>query len=368
MRRAGSLLFPVAVLAVVVTGLGQAQQPPAPPPFQTTKVEGTDNVYIFRNGGHQAMFVVTSEGVIATDPVAYGRPTGGKTYLDEIRKITNQPVKYVIYSHHHYDHIAGGQAFKDAGAKIVSLDVLDAETLTEAGRLVWSGRTAQRFCLGSQGLEAALVACWRDAGLIPDVSAPRGPTPVERIACVSGSVSPVTASQIATARESGFATIPLDPTRAVDAQAWASEVDRATTAALSELGAGRDPLVHSAAGPDDPAVAAFKEAVVVSGAAVVGGTVGTGVVGTSTTDTEMGVGTAVVTSAAAAASAVRTPASPEHADSRMAPTPASAVIRAFRVGFHLMLPLTAPVMTCFSSLPAGVIPDGGTDSGAIPGG
>jgi len=156
----------------------------------------------------------------------------------------------------------------DACAKIVSLDVLDAETLAEAGRLIWRGRTAQRFCLGSQGLEAALVACWRDAGLLPDVSAPRGPTPVERIACVSGSVSPVTASQIATARENGFATIPLDPTRAVDAQAWASEVDRATTAALSELSAGRDPLVHSAAGPDDPAVAAFKEAVVVSGAAV----------------------------------------------------------------------------------------------------
>ena len=156
----------------------------------------------------------------------------------------------------------------DAGAKIVSLDVLDAETIAEAGWLVWSDRSAQRFCLGSQGLEAALVAHWRKAGLIPDVAAPSGPTRVARIACVSGSVSPVTASQIATAREDGFATIPLDAARAVDAQAWAGEVDRATTAALSELSAGRDPLVHSAAGPDDPAVAAFRDAVAASGAAV----------------------------------------------------------------------------------------------------
>jgi len=90
------------------------------PMVQTTKVEGTDGVYIFRNGNHQAMFIVTNDGVIATDPVAYGRPDGGKTYIDEIRKVTDKPIKYLIYSHHHFDHIAGGQAFKDAGAKIVA--------------------------------------------------------------------------------------------------------------------------------------------------------------------------------------------------------------------------------------------------------
>jgi glyoxylase-like metal-dependent hydrolase (beta-lactamase superfamily II) len=90
------------------------------PPIETTKVEGTDNVYIFRNVNHQSMFIVTSDGVIATDPIAYGRPTGGQTYIDEIRKITDKPIKYLIYSHHHYDHIAGGQAFKDAGARIIA--------------------------------------------------------------------------------------------------------------------------------------------------------------------------------------------------------------------------------------------------------
>ncbi len=98
------------------TASAQAQRPQ----IQTTKVEGTDNVYIFRNGGHQAMFIVTKDGVIATDPVAYGRPTGGQQYVDEIKKITDKPIKYLIYSHHHYDHIAGGKAFKDAGARIVA--------------------------------------------------------------------------------------------------------------------------------------------------------------------------------------------------------------------------------------------------------
>jgi glyoxylase-like metal-dependent hydrolase (beta-lactamase superfamily II) len=84
------------------------------------QVEGTENVYVFRYQNHQAMFVVTPAGVIATDPISYGRPQAAKTYLEEIGKITKAPVKYLIYSHHHYDHIAGGKPFKDAGAIVVA--------------------------------------------------------------------------------------------------------------------------------------------------------------------------------------------------------------------------------------------------------
>ena len=99
--------------------------PPAPPSapaaaplFATTKV--TDNVYIFRYGGYQSMFVVTPAGVLATDPIAYQRPQAAQAYLDEIRKITPAPIRYLVYSHHHYDHIAGGKPFKDAGAAVVA--------------------------------------------------------------------------------------------------------------------------------------------------------------------------------------------------------------------------------------------------------
>ena len=91
-----------------------------PPLFATTKVDGTDNVYVFRYGNHQAMFVVTTDGVIATDPIGYGRPQAVTTYINEIKKVTDKPIKYLIYSHHHYDHIAGGQPFKDAGARIIA--------------------------------------------------------------------------------------------------------------------------------------------------------------------------------------------------------------------------------------------------------
>ena len=93
---------------------------PKPPVFETKKVDGTDNVYIFRAANAQAMFVVTSAGVIATDPISYANRNASAAYVAEIRKITNKPIKYLIYSHHHYDHIAGGKPFKDAGAKIIA--------------------------------------------------------------------------------------------------------------------------------------------------------------------------------------------------------------------------------------------------------
>ena len=122
MKRTFIAALGCGLAAAASTAWSQAQAPaPAPrPPFATTKVEGTDNVYIFRYGNHQSMFVVTPDGVIATDPIGYGRPQAVVTYVEEIKKVTDKPIKYLIYSHHHYDHIAGGKPFKDAGAKIIA--------------------------------------------------------------------------------------------------------------------------------------------------------------------------------------------------------------------------------------------------------
>jgi glyoxylase-like metal-dependent hydrolase (beta-lactamase superfamily II) len=106
---------------LVAAALAQAPSPapPAPPPFSTTKVDGTDNVYIFRYVRHQSMFIVTPDGVIVTDPIGLRRPAA-QAYIEEVRKITPAPIKYVIYSHAHFDHIAGGQPFKDLGATFVA--------------------------------------------------------------------------------------------------------------------------------------------------------------------------------------------------------------------------------------------------------
>src|SRR2546425_8112635 len=118
--------FAGMLTAIITSALAvpaQAQQP-APPPFATTKV--ADNVYIFRYGGHQSMFIVTPDGVIATDPISERRPA--KPYIDAIEAVTKAPIKYVVYSHRHFDHIAGGKPFKDLGATFVAHPKAQART------------------------------------------------------------------------------------------------------------------------------------------------------------------------------------------------------------------------------------------------
>jgi len=116
----------IACIALTAQAMSQGQPAAQAPQIETRKVDGTEGVYTFRNQNSQAMFIVTSDGVIATDPVSYGRPTGGEQYLAEIRKVTSQPIRYVIYSHHHFDHIAGGRAFKEAGARFVAHETAKA--------------------------------------------------------------------------------------------------------------------------------------------------------------------------------------------------------------------------------------------------
>ena len=170
MRMRTAFATATAIVAFAAVGPSLAQTP-TPPPFATTKVEGTDNVYVFRYGNHQAMFVVTKAGVIATDPISYGRPQAAKTYVEEIQKITKAPIKYLIYSHHHYDHIAGGKPFKDVGAKVVAhrraverlkvlkgLDVVIPDEAVDAKRVInLGGTTLELHYTGRNHSDSSLV-------------------------------------------------------------------------------------------------------------------------------------------------------------------------------------------------------------------
>jgi glyoxylase-like metal-dependent hydrolase (beta-lactamase superfamily II) len=61
-------------------------------------------------------FVITKDGVVVFD--ALGSPSLGRALLEEIRKLTDKPIKLVIVSHYHADHIYGLQVFKEEGAEI----------------------------------------------------------------------------------------------------------------------------------------------------------------------------------------------------------------------------------------------------------
>lgn len=157
---------------------------------------------------------------------------------------------------------AGDRCIKnlqDDQVPVTMLDVLDDETLQEAGRLVWEHRGPGLFSASSSGLQYALAAHWRSRGWIPMEPSLPAAEPVRVIAGVSGSCSPVTASQIRWARENGFHTERLQLKQALSANARAGELERAVSAALDAIRGGRSVIVFSAEGPDDPAVTGFDD-------------------------------------------------------------------------------------------------------------
>ena len=153
------------------------------------------------------------------------------------------------------------QSELSAGRRLVAIDVIDDGTLIEAGRLIWEKRDERIFAVGSQGVEYALIAYWRSSGMLASEAwAPNG-LAAEPVAVVSGSCSPVTAKQIAWARVHGFEAIHLDVRCALDERAWPRALAAAIEGAIRAIGVGRDPIVFTALGPDDPTIADLHEAV-----------------------------------------------------------------------------------------------------------
>ncbi len=148
------------------------------------------------------------------------------------------------------------------GPAIVACDTMNDDELARVGALIWRNRHRGRFVLGSQGIEYALIAFFRREGWLPAAVPPAPFGRVDLLPVVSGSVSPTTAQQIAHAAQSGFRVLPLDATRLLAGPtSTAACIDEAVSAALGCMADGASPLICSAQGPDDPAVAAFRAAV-----------------------------------------------------------------------------------------------------------
>jgi glyoxylase-like metal-dependent hydrolase (beta-lactamase superfamily II) len=76
-------------------------------------------VYVISDNMWQSAFFVTDDGVIVFDaPESFG-----KAIPSAIARVTNKPIKYLVYSHAHKDHIGGSAAFKDIkDLRIVAVD------------------------------------------------------------------------------------------------------------------------------------------------------------------------------------------------------------------------------------------------------
>jgi len=92
------------LILVLCTGSALAQDATR----EITRV--TYDVYRFQNNFHVNMFVITGDGVVVTDPIDFEAASWLK---NEIAKLTDEPITYLIYSHSHADHASGGTGYGD---------------------------------------------------------------------------------------------------------------------------------------------------------------------------------------------------------------------------------------------------------------
>jgi glyoxylase-like metal-dependent hydrolase (beta-lactamase superfamily II) len=79
-----------------------------------TKIAG--DLYRFQNRAHYSVFLVTPEGILVTDPI---NADAAKWLEAELAKrFPGVPIRYLVYSHSHADHIAGGEIFADTATVV----------------------------------------------------------------------------------------------------------------------------------------------------------------------------------------------------------------------------------------------------------
>ncbi len=111
-------------------------------------------VYVISDNMWQSAFLVTDEGVIVFDAPA----SFGKSIPSAISAVTDKPIKMLVYSHVHKDHIGGSVAFKNVkDLKVVALDTVSdfLKEMKDPDRLLpnVTFKTEETLTLGGKTVE-----------------------------------------------------------------------------------------------------------------------------------------------------------------------------------------------------------------------
>jgi cyclase len=131
-------LTPTLAAVVSVAAFAQAPQPAAPAggqgrgrggqavqPIQQIK----PGLYVVAGAGANSLVRVTDDGVILVD----GKLAGDQNYnglIEQIKTVTDKPVKFLIVTHHHADHTGNNAKFLEAGAQVIGHENLKKNLAT----------------------------------------------------------------------------------------------------------------------------------------------------------------------------------------------------------------------------------------------
>ena len=104
---------------------------PTGPVYALTQLEG--DLYHATSDAHSTLVMLTSEGAILADPLNVGFAEWLKS---ELATRFDTLVRYVLYSHHHWDHASGGGVFSDTAELVGHANMIPGLALPLAANYV----------------------------------------------------------------------------------------------------------------------------------------------------------------------------------------------------------------------------------------
>jgi len=105
------------LIAILLTSINSSTAQDKKVEFETFQL--SDTVYMLKGRGGNVGISTGEDGLYIIDDQV--RPITSQL-LQAIRKISNKPIRFVINTHYHADHVGGNESIGDAGAVIISHD------------------------------------------------------------------------------------------------------------------------------------------------------------------------------------------------------------------------------------------------------
>src|SRR5688572_30978393 len=102
------------------------------------------DLYMITGGGANTLVRVTTEGLIVVDTKNPGDENYNRV-MEEIRSVSSLPVRFVINTQHHPDHVGNNQKFIDAGAQVLALEALKTHMASDQRTKDIPGLPTQTF-------------------------------------------------------------------------------------------------------------------------------------------------------------------------------------------------------------------------------
>lgn len=164
-----------------ITVPDNVKTPSPPPPVRVTVKQVADGVWHLAGGSHHTVVVEFNDHVVAIDgPQNEARSLA---VIAEVRKLApNKPIKYLVNTHHHFDHSGGVRTYAAEGATLITHQTnkpyfekayavprtLNPDNLSQSGKKAKIETVNEKRVLtdGSRTLELHVVKNTHSDGLI----------------------------------------------------------------------------------------------------------------------------------------------------------------------------------------------------------